>query len=486
MLVLGLTVVQRGAGFVREVLFCRWLPEEELGIWSLAFTFLFAAGAIVNFGIGGSLSRYLAYYRRRGQLRSYLRRVAAASGGLALVGGVCIWTTRAAISEFIFGEPSRTGLVTLLAVGVVIVVAGNFVIELFTALRLFRVVSLLQLVNSLGFISASVVSMLAWRADAIGVVTAFSAAYAGTALVATTVLWHLRGRFAPDDRTLAHRSFWPKLLRLGAALWTYNCLVNVFLATDRVMLVHCSGMSESQALEEVGNYHSARVVPLLLASLAGVVASTLIPHLSHDWESGKRRQVARRVSLAVKLIGIGLLAAGAAVLVAAPLVFDVAFAGRFAGGRAVLPWVLSIAIWYGLSGVVFNYLWCAERLLLASGTLGSALGLNIVLNALLIPKYGLRGAVLATAASQAIHLVLLGVAARRHGWKFDTGVCLVAVAPAVLPLGAWAAAAVVALLLLGSVASEAVFDSHERRQIGHGCEQLWQRVVGLRSRAASS
>ena len=78
-----LTVVQRLVGFVRAVLFCRWLDAEQLGLWDMAFSFLLLAAPLSVLAIPGSFGRYLEHYRRRGQLRRFLRWTMLACGGLA-------------------------------------------------------------------------------------------------------------------------------------------------------------------------------------------------------------------------------------------------------------------------------------------------------------------------------------------------------------------------------------------------------------------
>jgi len=47
-----------------------------------------------------------------------------------------------------------------------------------------------------------------------------------------------------------------------------DLLSALFEATDRYMIIHFSGFDTTAALATVGNYHTARVVPLLLASVA--------------------------------------------------------------------------------------------------------------------------------------------------------------------------------------------------------------------------
>ena len=76
LILLALSVVQRLIGFVRAVLFCRWLDAEQLGLWDMAFSFLMLAAPLAVLAIPGAFGRYLEHYRQRGQLHTFLRRTA--------------------------------------------------------------------------------------------------------------------------------------------------------------------------------------------------------------------------------------------------------------------------------------------------------------------------------------------------------------------------------------------------------------------------
>ena len=147
-----LTVVQRLVGFVRAVLFCRWLDAEQLGIWDMAFSFLLLAAPLSVLAIPGSFGRYLEHYRRRGQLRTFLRRT---DSGLRRA-GAC-WPSSASCScgdgfpLLVFGSENQSDMVAVAAGSLIAVIAYNFLIELFTALRNIRLVSVMQLVNSVAF-----------------------------------------------------------------------------------------------------------------------------------------------------------------------------------------------------------------------------------------------------------------------------------------------------------------------------------------------
>ena len=84
------TVLQRLVGFVREVLFCRWLDAEQLGQWDMAFGFLMVAAPLAVLSLPGTFGRYVERYRQQGQLRRFLRRTALVCAGLGLPAAVAV------------------------------------------------------------------------------------------------------------------------------------------------------------------------------------------------------------------------------------------------------------------------------------------------------------------------------------------------------------------------------------------------------------
>jgi polysaccharide transporter, PST family len=234
---------------------------------------------------------------------------------------------------------------------------------------------------------------------------------------------------------------------------------------DRVMIVHCSGLEPTAALAQVGQYHSSRLAPLLFVTFAGLLSGVLMPHLSHDWEHGRRARVAERLNLSLKLLGLGLLVAGALILPVAPFVFDVLFQGKFSGGLAVLPLTMTYCTWAGLAFVARTYLHCAEKAWLASAAYVVGLTVNCGLNFILLPRFGLPGAVWATAAGNLIVLALIFWFAGRLGMRIETSTLFVCVLPASFGLGAWGALVASAFTILIAVRSHWLFSADQQRQL---------------------
>ena len=467
---LGMTLVQRLIGFFRAVLLCRWLEPAELGQWDLALGFIELAAPLAVLGLPGSFGRYVEHYHGRGHLRTFLRRTTLVTATLAVAAIGLIGSARGWFAYLIFGTSDDAWLVGLLAAGLGAVIAYNFLSTLLISLRRGRAVSMLEFVNSLLFAGFALGLLCCTRGSAASIIVAYAMACLVSALISLCWLrpiWHSLSEAAEP---LAHRALWAKLLPFAVWVWGTNWLANLFELADRYMIIHCGGFAPNQALIEVGNYHSSRVVPLLLVSVTALLGTLITPYFSHDWETGGPKAVSARMNLALKLLGLGLLGGATAILIAAPLLFDMAFKGKFAGGLAVLPWTLTYCIWFGLARVAQKYLWCAERVGLAAAAWLAGLVVNVAINLTLLPTYGLAGVVLATATGNLVSLVMLYAINRCYGMRLELGTCLLSAAPLLLPLGVGPAAGGLALLVVVAARTDHLLTAEDKIQLA----EVWQ------------
>ncbi|MDG2223970.1 MAG: oligosaccharide flippase family protein, partial [Rubripirellula sp.] len=430
---LGLTVVQRLVGFVRTIVFCRLLPDAQLGQWSLAFSFLMLVAPIAVLGIPGSFGRYVEFHRSRGELKSFLLKVT----GIALLSSILLMTImmlcRQEISWLLFRTDQHVDLVMLMLLVASAVITSNFCFELMESMRQVRLVSWMRLILSVCFASLGIGLILAFDDGVKAVCFAYFIASIAACLPA---IWFLRRHWpeisANSPTVIPHRVLWAKLAPFAAWLWVINLLSNLFEASDRYMLLHFSQTTANEAQAMVGQYHSGRFMPMLLIGIATLIGGILMPYLSTDWESGKRRLVGRNVRLAVKMTAIGFTLAGVAVLLLSPFIFDGFLQGRYNSGLSILPLALVYCIWMSIAILAQDFLWVAEKGRLPSLAMIIGLAANIGLNAVMVPRLGLYGAVAATAAANAVVLIAIYLLNMREGWEIDKGVWLLSLFPLVL------------------------------------------------------
>lgn len=380
LILFAITLLQRGVGFGRSVLVCRWLDPDQLGRWDLAFGFLMLAAPVLVLGIPGSFGRYVEHFRRQGQLAVFLRRATLFTLSVVILGtSVLVWKS-AYWSEVVFGDAEGIQLMGWLAFCLAAVVWQNYLVSLFTALRLYRIVSSIQFASTVLFAVLTIALMQFWRMDAAAVIVGYGAACLLSSVGSLPVLLRTWRGSGSASAPISQRAFWGKLAPFAVWLWATNWLSNMFEVADRYMLVHYSDLPAEEALAQVGQYHSARLIPLLFVGLAELMAALITPHLSYDWEHGRRDHVAQRLSMILKAFAFVMTAGAAVVLALAPWLFGAAFGDKFTAGLAVLPMTLCYCLWGAQSSVAQNYLWCAEKARLASASLLVGLIVNVVLN----------------------------------------------------------------------------------------------------------
>jgi O-antigen/teichoic acid export membrane protein len=168
---------------------------------------------------------------------------------------------------------------------------------------------------------------------------------------------------------------------------------------------------------------------------------------------------------------------GVAVLAMAPLLFHTVLQGKYDDGLHVLPWTMAGCIWYGVYIVAQNYLWCAEKARLSTAPLIIGLLINVVLNFILLPTQGLHGAVLATAISTCVCLMVVLWLNRLHGMRVDGGTWLLALAPTAIGFGLWPAAIATIVVLAASLTTPWLLTALEQRELRHFAVELLGKIL---------
>jgi len=464
LILIAVTLIQRTVGFGRGVLFLRWLTPETLGDWEIVYSFLLLAAPLAVLGVPGSFGRYVEHFRQRGHLRTFLTRttvwtVACVVGAIATILWFAPW-----FSQRLFNSDEYVWLIRGIALCLPAIIFHHTLTSLLTAMRLFRVVSVMNFAQSLLFAGLAL-GLLCFNAGVSSILIGYGVACFAASLGALLWVWpELRHIDRPVER-MPQRDFWPLLVRFAFFVWLTNVLAHLFAIIDRYMIIHYSGMTSIDARIQLGHYHSSRIIPLLLISFADLLGGLVLPHLCHDWEAGRRDKVSKQLNLSMKLTGIGMFGFGVCVLLIAPFLFEVVFQGKYSNGLVVLPWTLAGCVWYGAYALAQNYLWCAEKTRLVALPLAIGLVVNIALNLWLLPLWGLYGAVAATALSSLVCLISLLLLSRHYGLRLGRGVWLCVALPLALPAGLTVSATALVLLLTLTLGTHLILNAEEHAQL---------------------
>ncbi|MEQ1827852.1 MAG: lipopolysaccharide biosynthesis protein [Pirellula sp.] len=456
-------MIQRGVGFVRNIVLCRLLTDEHLGLWALASSFFVLAAPLAVLGLPGTFGRLVESYRLSGQLNVFLRRVAGAS--LIGVSLCAVWLVVASgtSSQLIFGTELSCSTMALVSLTLCLVILFNAMTELLSGLRMPRTVSAMHTSNSLSFTAASLGGLMMindWRI----LIVAFAVS-ACVGLLPAVPAFRNWEEIAPstNQTRITNRDMWRRVLPFAVSVWCMNLLINLFEVVDRYMLLYLATESAEQGRALVGQFHSGRIMPVLLSSLTLMLSGLLLPYLAAEWESGGQKSVARSLRLTFKCSMVFFYALAVGSLAVSPILFEFVLAGKYADGMSIMPQALVHCCLAGLAFLMQNYFWCAERGKTVGIIILVGLVTNVLLNSLWVPVSGLHGAMLATTVSGAIILAMTLAEIHRSGVRLGAVCYLFAVLPVTLILGIVPSAFILAAILLVTGRSNWLFSDEEKR-----------------------
>lgn len=424
-------VVQRVIGLLRNLGFCHFLSDADLGQWSLANSFFIIGAPIAVLGLPGSFGKFVEIFRRQGALGSYLRALTFVSGTGLIALSIAMVLMPKQFAWLIFNDAESASQIGWLISTLAAVTIFNFVNELMSALRQVRVVSSMQFVNSLSFAVLGTIGLLfvqSW--------TILLPCYTVACLLALVPgLWVLRTTHSEELKGHAEvPDMWARVFPFAVALWCMNLLTNLFDVCDRALLLHLTADPEvGQAL--IGQYHCGRLIPNLLISVASLLSGILLPYLSADFESGDKERLTRRMRQVLQLVATLFSCAAVVFLLASPLIFTWMLGGRYDEARHILPLAMLQCIWMSLFMLAQTYLFCIEKGKHVALILLVGLAINAALNYPLIGMFGLAGSVAATTIASGIIFALVLHRMSREGQALGWPTWVACYAPAVLALG---------------------------------------------------
>lgn len=458
---LALTVTQRLLGVIRGVLFCRLMTDDELGQWSMIHGVLMTLAPLAVLGLPGSFGKFVEHYSQTGQLRSFLRNVGRVCAAMTVLFAVAMLCLPDFFSYQILGETGHDGQIRLSALVLLALTWMNYLTSLVESMRQIRLATWIRFFSGTSFTLIAVVLLTSPLDHSLAALISFGVSCLIGAIPAVWYLRRQRSWMASLDEALPARELWVRLAPFAAWWWVSNIIHNSFELVDRYMLVHWSGLQPAEVLGALGQYHSSRVVPMLMVGVAAMLSGLLMPYVSAAWTAGELGKARQQLNLTIKVLSLGMVVGNALMLASAPLLFDWLLQGRYDEGLAILPLTLIYCTWFSLMTVSQDYLWVSEQGKFA--VLCMALGLlaNIAFNALMIPWWGLWGAVIATALGNLLGAAGLYAANHRQGCPPDRGCWVSLGLPLVLLADPWVAVILSLLVLVVSLATRVLFSRTE-------------------------
>ena len=391
-------IVQGVVGFLAIILFTRLLSPEDFGRYALAFSVMTLAHVAVFSWLEAAMARFWAAQTpgaAQGHFASLYRTAFVLSAGFLAVIGLAVWLLptdplfKLALAVGLAGAPARC-LVKLAQ-------------ERFRAEGEVAKSARLDMAVTAGGLAIGVGFALAGAGGAAPLLGLGLAPLAALPFVLPGELKQARGGTFEAGRVRDYAMY-------GYPIAASLALTVVLSSTDRFVLDAYLGEAA------VGAYHASysianRTLDVLFLWLGTAGQPALVMALERG--GMERLKVAAREQLSTFLL-VGLPAAAGVALVARPLSEVLIGEDLRTAAASVTPWIALSALLFGLTAYYFGQAFTlgkkTKRLLIAMAV---PAGLNVILNLILVPQFGLMGAAWATAASFGAGMIATWMIGRR-------------------------------------------------------------------------
>lgn len=429
-LVYGLSgTLARAIGFLLIPIYTRALTPKDYGIMALIGLASTIIGMVFQMGFNGAMIRYYNDYpeqKRRAFLGSafifQMSATALASLPIVLLSGP--------ICRTLFGDAALARYLVVSVAGVWLGLMGNVPSACFLIREQKWAVVGLSLFGTLLGAACPLYMVVALR---MGVWGAFLGTLIATAISSALNLWltirEIDWRFdwAPVRRALA---FGLPLIPHLMSHWAINYF-------DRLLIQRFASISD------VGLYSLGYNFGLIMSLITGSINTAWAPFFYNiNKEKGEEQAKAEIARLSTYwLLLVGFAAMGLAAL--GPELLRLMAAPAFWGASKVVPVIVLSYFIHGMYFMAVNPIFYRERTGVLPWISGAAAAVNIGLNFILIPEYGMMGAAWAAAAGFAVLFIVVITYSRKfYRVPYEYGRCAAALA---VLAAFWLASALVSL-----------------------------------------
>lgn len=400
--VFAISIVAAFFGYLVRIFFARNLTIEEFGLFYAVIAFL---GIFVIF-ITSGLDRALIYFIPKFLAKSKAQNVKNSIIYTAIVyflNNILLITLFYFFAGFLgenyFHHDSASTILMLMAVAFFI---DSFVILIQSSFQGFQMMASFASIDLARMILVLIISFIFFRLG-MGIYSPI-AAYIATPLI--LILIYLPLLYKRNHEVFAKNRFvWEK--QLFKKLYKYGMQV-ILLTTGGVILSHSDKLMLTyyRTLGEVGIYSAVFPTAMMFSYIPFAIVKVLLPITSELWSKGLTMEFKKGIELLYRFFLIVMLPTSFLIFSFSDILLGVFYGAAYISGSLALKILAISAIFFGLSSINGNILSGMGKPNIYTGIIVFGTIMNILLNAALIPPFGISGAALATGLSFALMMLI--------------------------------------------------------------------------------
>ncbi|MBI4170425.1 MAG: flippase [Candidatus Aenigmarchaeota archaeon] len=396
-IVFGAAIVATLLGYALRLFLARSLPVTDFGLLYSIFVFIAFFSLFKDLGLGPTIIKFLAEFSGAGnkdKIKPSILVVGLIQFAIAIAIMMPIIFFSDFIAVFYFRTVAAAFPLQIIAVSFIIGTALTTLQHAAQGLGHVKIYSLVEPIRlAIAFLFVALLINLG--------VTGISYAYVLGAVAALMfLLFGLKSRGKLTGKAAFDKALTKKLMKFAFPVFIGGLSSLLLFYTDTIVLTAFRG------LEDVGLYQAALPTSQLLWVLVNSLAVVLLPLIAEMWAKKHINEVST---------ALGLISKFAFVVVIPIAIIMIAFAGDILlilFGQAYLPAAITLqilainSIFYTLFVIFSNSLIAVNKPISNTKITAVISVLNLILNILFVPQYGIAAAALSTLLAYFIGTVL--------------------------------------------------------------------------------
>jgi O-antigen/teichoic acid export membrane protein len=381
-------------GFIITVLLGRYLGADDLGLYKMIFTLHGIAMVIATIGIPAAMIKYVAEFKDDKTKFNQIVSSGVITSLFLGIGFTVLFFISACLFAGIFNMPRLSGLIQILSPVFLFALLGGALLGMFNGLREMKK-------HAAGMIIQGILTVIV---TVVLIYYGFGVAGAVIGIVLSSVgscayLLFLSRRYFRITLE-GYRQTTGRLLKFGAQISGANAIGMINYQADIVLI----GLFLTAT--DVGYYAVAIGLSRFFWIIPSAIQTITYPATSEYWAKNDHPALQKMIDKSLKYTACILLPIGLGVGFFAREIITLIFGDGF--GYAVLPLqILTVgSVVFGLVNAVGGSITGVGRPDIGLKLVGITATVNIVLNILLIPYFGIVGAAIATTISLSVATLL--------------------------------------------------------------------------------
>jgi O-antigen/teichoic acid export membrane protein len=395
---------------VYTVLLARLFPQEEVGVFYLALGVMYLAAIFGDLGLNASFRRYFPFFLGRGEkdkarnllISSYLFTLV-----LSTILAMSLYFSSWAIADS-FGYPSMVAPLQLLAMFLATSTIFGLSSAFLGGLKKMREVNFVNNGQNVLKLLLSIILYYYFGQDAVAMALAFTLSYLIFVVVSLLYVgegvWENGfGGWKIDVKEKV--SIMKEVVPFGLALALLAEINNVAFYTDRLMMGYL--LPIESAASQIAVYSIALSLALFIPVFPGAVSGIFSPIMAELYGKGNKEEMEKTAKTAARWNIFLLVPITLIMVIFSSEIMGILYGESYMAGAFVLA-AFSVGIFFrNLANVPGTILEVMRQIKVEYYVAVAVVAINLLLNWLLIPVYGMDGAAVASSASMLVAMLML-------------------------------------------------------------------------------